>query len=103
MRLPGNTEKRREEPHAACSSPAILFLLDGGRGSLDVLHDVFRRLVAWAIDALRPGGGFACELHETCLEAAASIVEASGFTGIRIVNDLTGRPRVLVARKSEVS
>ena len=73
--------------------------LDGGSDGLDV----FRRLVAWAIDALRPGGGFACELHETCLEAAASIADDSGFTGIRIVNDLTGRPRVLVARKSKAS
>jgi release factor glutamine methyltransferase len=73
--------------------------LDGGPDGLDI----FRRLVTWAIDALKPGGGFACELHETCLEAAASIVEASGFTGIRIVNDLTGRPRVLVARKSKAS
>lgn len=73
--------------------------LDGGADGLEI----FRRLAIWALDALKPGGGFACELHETCLEAAASIADASGLTGIRIVNDLTGRPRVLVARKSEIS
>ena len=73
--------------------------LDGGLDGLDI----FRSLVTWAFDALKPGAGFACELHETCLEAAASIADAIGFTGIRIVNDLTGRPRVLVARKSKAS
>ena len=73
--------------------------LDGGEDGLDL----FRRLVTWAYTALKPGAGFACELHETCLDDAADIADASGFTSIRIVNDLTGRPRVLVARKSEAS
>lgn len=70
--------------------------LDGGADGLDV----FRRLAAWAHEALKPGGGFACELHETCLDAAAAVADAAGFTDIRIVCDLAGRPRVLVARKA---
>jgi len=71
--------------------------LDGGADGLDL----FRRLATWALSALKPGGGFACELHETCLDTAAAIAEAAGFTAIRMVNDLTGRPRVLVARRPE--
>ena len=70
--------------------------LDGGADGLDV----FRRIAAWAEGALKPGGGFACELHETCLDAAAKIAADEGFAHVRIVNDLAGRPRVLVAQKA---
>ena len=69
--------------------------LDGGADGLDI----FRWLATWSLQALKPGGGFACELHETCLGAAADIAQAAGFTEIRIVNDLTNRPRVLVAKR----
>ena len=33
----------------------------------------------WAIRALAAGGGFAVELHETCLDAAATF---AGFNGL---------------------
>lgn len=68
--------------------------LDGGADGLDV----FRRLAVWAKRALKPGGGFACELHETCLDEAAAIAKSNGFSDVRIVRDLAGRPRVLVCR-----
>ncbi len=68
--------------------------LDGGADGLDV----FRRIVAWSRSALKPGGGLAVELHETCLDAAADIARESGFVDVAIVEDLAGRPRVLVAR-----
>jgi len=71
--------------------------LDGGEDGLDV----FRRLLAWCARALSPGGAFAFELHETCLEAASAEAARWGFTDIRTVNDLTGRPRVLTARWGE--
>ena len=70
--------------------------LDGGADGLDL----FRRLSVWSMRALKPGGGFACELHETCLDAAAAIAASDGFEAVRIVRDLAGRPRVLVARKA---
>ena len=35
----------------------------------------------------RAGGGFAVELHETCLDAAAAFAESCGFTDVRIVDD----------------
>ncbi len=69
--------------------------LDGGADGLDL----FRPLTQWACRALKPGGGYAVELHETCLEAAASIAAASGLCDVHVVSDLAGRPRILSARK----
>jgi len=68
--------------------------LDGGEDGLDI----FRRLLTWCGAALKPGGGFAFELHETCLDAAAAQAEAAGFANVRIIRDLADRPRVLTAR-----
>ena len=69
--------------------------LDGGADGLAV----YRRLLDWAHEALRPGGAFACELHETCLDDAAAEAEYAGYVDVRIVDDLAGRPRVLTCRK----
>ena len=68
--------------------------LDGGADGLDV----FRRLVTWCTTALKPGGAFAFELHETCLDTAASEAQTVGFTDVRIIRDLANRPRVLTGR-----
>lgn len=68
--------------------------LDGGSDGLDL----YRRLVDFAQTALKPGGIFACELHETTLDAAAAYARERGFSETRIVNDLAGRPRVITAR-----
>lgn len=67
--------------------------LEGGADGLDI----FRRLVNAAPSMLRPGGLLACELHETTLDAAADICRAAGFEDVRIVDDLAGRPRIVVA------
>ena len=83
------TEVTEHEPELA---------LDGGCDGLDL----YRPLATWAIRALAAGGGFAVELHETCLDAAATFAESCGFTDVRIVDDLAGRPRVLTARKPNV-
>lgn len=69
--------------------------LDGGQDGLDI----FRRLVPWCARALKPGGAFAFELHEGHMDTAASIAREAGFTDVRIVEDLAGRPRVLTGRK----
>ncbi len=68
--------------------------LDGGPDGLDT----YRRLIDWCTRALKPGGAFAFELHETCLDAAAALAKDAGFSDVRIVNDLADRPRVLTAR-----
>lgn len=77
------------EPHLA---------LDGGADGLDV----FRRIVDAATRALKPGGLLACELHEDCLElAAAQPALTAAFCDVRIVRDLAGRNRHLLAVRAD--
>ncbi len=73
--------------------------LDGGADGLDVV----RRMLPWCFDAVKPDGHLALELYETSFDAAVSLVKASGFSDVRIVEDLAGHPRVLICcKKSEV-
>ena len=69
--------------------------LDGGADGLDL----FRPLAQWAARALKPGGVLACELYEGRMDAARAVAEQAGFVDVHIVDDLTGRPRVLVAKR----
>ncbi len=81
-------------PHEVSDfEPALA--LDGGADG----NDILRRLLPWTMRALRPGGGFAFELHETRLDAAAKLAREAGFDQVRVVPDLAGRPRVLVGVK----
>lgn len=74
-----------------------LLALDGGPDGLDV----FRRVAACAAASLKPGGLLACELHEDRLRDAAALPEVAGpFTDVRVEKDLTGRDRVLLARRA---
>lgn len=70
--------------------------LDGGEDGLVV----FRDLAPWAFRALNETGALVVELHETCLDQAAEISRSAGFFDTQIKEDLTGRPRILVAFKS---
>ena len=56
---------------------------------------IYRRLVPEAARLLRPGGWLMMELGD----ATAVRELCAGWTGIEIVNDLAGIPRVLIARK----
>lgn len=69
--------------------------LDGGEDGLDV----YRRMLPWMGEALKPGGFFAVELHETCLDEAAELARAAAFSNVRIVYDLVGKPRILTGVK----
>lgn len=69
--------------------------LDGGTDGLDL----FRRMLPQAYDLLKANGVFAVELFEDHLEDAAELARSTGFAAVRIENDLTNRPRVLVCRK----
>ncbi len=80
-------------PEVRDFEPALA--LDGGADG----NDFVRRILPWAARALRPGAGFALELHETCLDAAANIACDLGFSDVRITCDLAGRPRVLTGRR----
>ena len=68
--------------------------LDGGEDGLDV----FRRILGLAPRALAPGGMLCCELFEDNVGAAAVLVRAQGgWASAEVREDLTHRPRVLVA------
>ncbi len=68
--------------------------LDGGADGLDV----FRRLLELAPGALCPGGMLCCELYEGHLDQAVDLVRnADGWASVEVREDLTRRPRVLVA------
>ncbi|WP_239378255.1 peptide chain release factor N(5)-glutamine methyltransferase [Olsenella sp. An290] len=70
--------------------------LDGGADGLDV----FRRLLDVAPRALAPGGMLAVELFEGALDAAAELTRAQGgWATVEVREDLTHRPRVLVATR----
>lgn len=73
------------EPHRA--------LVSGADGL-----DLFRHIAKAAPHMLRPGGLLACELFEGSLDAAAAICRAEGMVDVRIVEDLTRRPRFILAR-----
>jgi release factor glutamine methyltransferase len=72
-----------------------LLALDGGEDGLDL----FRSFVDDALRSLKPGGVMALELFEAHLEEAKVLAERAGFEAVRIVADLTGSQRVLVAHK----
>lgn len=73
------------EPHRA---------LDGGPDGLDV----FRRIAEVALRWLKPGGGLAVELDTTRAEDAAAML-GEGYEGVTVRKDLTGRDRLVYARK----
>ena len=50
---------------------------------------------------LRAGGLFACELYEGALDAAAELCRQAGLSDVRIVRDLTDRPRIVRAVVTE--
>ena len=70
--------------------------LDGGADGLVF----FERLLDEALPLVRDGGFFACELHESCLEEAARRLEQHGMQNVTITKDLTGRNRIISARKA---
>lgn len=79
-------------PHEVADfEPALA--LDGGADGLDI----FRRLVNAAPHMLRPGGLLACELYEGHLDVAADLCRSVGMHDVRIVEDFTGRPRIVLA------
>lgn len=68
--------------------------LDGGADGLDV----FRRLLELAPVALAAHGMLAVELYEGHLDQAADLVRSQpGWQSVEVREDLTHRPRVLVA------
>ena len=88
------TRVLREEVPAEVADFEPELALDGGEDGLDV----FRRLLDLAPEALEPGGMLCVELYEGSLDQAAELVRArEGWARAEVREDLTHRPRVLVA------
>ena len=78
-------EVRDHEPRLA---------LDGGADGLDV----FRRILEMAPRLLAPGGWLCVELSEDNVRSAAGLCQAQGgWSHVEVREDLTHRPRVLLA------
>ena len=90
------TDVMRSLPHEVKDFEPDL-ALEGGADGLDI----FRRLLNAAPYMLRAGGLFACELYEGALDAAAELCRQAGLTDVRIVHDLTERPRIVRAIVTE--
>ena len=91
------TRVLREEVPAEVADFEPELALDGGEDGLDV----FRRLLDLAPAALEAGGMLCVELFEGSLEDAVALVrERDGWASVEIREDLTHRPRVLVARRA---
>jgi release factor glutamine methyltransferase len=59
--------------------------------------EIIDRLIRQAHEALRPGGWLVLEISGTIVEGVKQFL--NGWAEIRIINDLQGIPRVVVARK----
>ena len=68
-----------------------LFAADGGMARYDVL-------LAAAIRYLEPGGSFVVEVDARRARETAARAEQQGWLDVRLVRDLAGRERVLMAR-----
>ncbi|WP_169164816.1 peptide chain release factor N(5)-glutamine methyltransferase [Cellulomonas taurus] len=89
--VPVDPEVRDHDPDLA--------LYGGGADGLDVP----RAVIAAAARLLVPGGLLVMEHAEVQdAQARAAAIECGGFEDVRTVADLTGRPRMLVARRSTV-
>jgi release factor glutamine methyltransferase len=80
-------------PEVAEWEPAVA-LVPGPTG-LEALAVV----VGGAPDWLRPGGWLVCEIGETQGDAVRGLASTAGLVDVDVLPDLTGRDRVLVARR----
>lgn len=61
--------------------------------------DVFRAIVAGALQYLRQDGLFACELETSNVREAADLLRAQQFEDVRVMCDMAHRERFIVARR----
>ncbi len=90
--VPSGEYRRLAE--AGWPEPALA--LDGGRDGLSIL----RRLIPAAFERTAVHGYFLCEIGYDQGDAAQEIAWQSGFASIKIVADLGGRDRLLMAGRT---
>jgi release factor glutamine methyltransferase len=79
------------EPHGALMAPDA-----EGVAGLEDLAIILREASFW----LRPGGSLVMEHGDAQRPALLALAERHGYVDVRDIDDLSGRPRVLVARRS---
>lgn len=72
--------------------------LVSGPTGLEAIEAVVAEAPSW----LASDGAVVCELAPHQAEAATTVAETAGFADVEVRRDLTGRPRVLVARRAGV-
>lgn len=85
-----SAEELRDAPAEVLADPPRA--LEGG-------PEFYRRLLGQAHAWLRPGGHVAVEIGETQGAAVRALAVEGGFEEVRVRQDLTGRDRVVVARR----
>jgi release factor glutamine methyltransferase len=80
-------------PDVAWHEPRVA-LVSGPTG-LEAIEEILREAPEW----LEPDGVVVMELDPRRVDAAMQIARETGFTDVRAEEDLTGRTRVLVARR----
>jgi release factor glutamine methyltransferase len=78
------------EPHGALVAPDA-----EGVAGLEDLAIILREAPLW----LRPGGSLVMEHGDTQRRALLQLAERHGYVDVRDVDDLSGRPRVLAAKR----
>jgi len=68
--------------------------LVSGPSGTEAIETLLERAPEW----LAPGAAFVCEIAPHQAESMAAFARKIGFAEVRVRDDLTGRPRVLVAR-----
>jgi release factor glutamine methyltransferase len=81
------------DPEVRLWEPALA-LSPGGDGL-----DAYRAIAAGALARLTPGGRLAVEIGPTQARAVGDLMAAAGLRDPRVVSDLDGRPRVVLARR----
>jgi release factor glutamine methyltransferase len=82
-------------PEVREHEPALALFAPGDR------YSVYRRLAPAAQSALRPGGFLMLEVGLGMADEVCRICESSGLGVIRVLEDLQGIPRAIVARRAE--
>jgi release factor glutamine methyltransferase len=91
-----DSEIARLEPEIRDFEPRVA--LDGGPDGLDFYH----RIAAGLGDHLSDGGAVILEVGKGQAAAVATILEAAGFPGAVVSNDLSGTPRAVHAISAAV-
>ncbi|MEX0984460.1 MAG: peptide chain release factor N(5)-glutamine methyltransferase [Actinomycetota bacterium] len=83
-------DAREELPPEVLADPALAVF--GG-------PEIYERLFAQAYDRLRPGGSVVVEIEETTAPVIVALAQYAGFIDPLVRHDLTGRDRVVAARR----